>query len=169
MVNCFFYEVGFQIDALSPTSGYLILKTHLSDQGSEFDLRNKHIYEVLVKKHRVKAYTLSGKTKATIAERAIRTLKTRLARYFTESGTTKWISVLDQFVNNYNNTIHTSIGMPPNDVSLDNASEVRKRLYGDASVKADCKLNLQDIVRIPLEKNIFSKGLESEIRNSHRL
>ena len=111
-----------------------------------------------MKKHRVKAYTLSGKTKATIAERAIRTLKTRLARYFTESGTTKWISVLDQFVNNINNSIHSSINMAPNDVTLDNAAEVRKRLYGEASASADCKLKVNDLVRIPLEKNIFAKG-----------
>ena len=130
----------------------------MSDSGSEFDIRNKHIHDVLVKKHRVKAYTLSGKTKATIAERAIRTLKTRLARYFTESGTIKWISVLDQFVNNINNSIHSSINMAPNNVTLDNAAEVRKRLYGEASDSADCKLKVNDLVRIPLEKNIFSKG-----------
>ena len=128
-----------------------------SDKGAEFDVRNSHIQDVLVKKHRIRPFTLAGKTKAAIAERAIRTLKTRLARYFTESGTTKWISVLDQFVNNYNNTIHTSIGMPPNDVTLENASEVRKKLYGDYNAKSDCKLGLNDLVRIPLEKNIFAK------------
>ena len=48
--------------------------------------------------------------------------------------------------------------MAPNDVTLDNAAEVRKRLYGEASASADCKLKVNDLVRIPLEKNIFAKG-----------
>ena len=124
--------------------------------GGEFDIRNTHIQNVLIKKHRVKPYTLSGKTKASIAERAIRTLKTRFARYFTETNTLKWISVLDNFVNNYNNTIHTSIGMTPNDVTLENAKIVKSRLYGDLP-KPDCKLKINDMVRIPLEKNMFAK------------
>lgn len=132
----------------------------MSDQGGEFNLRNAHIHNVLVKKHRVKVYTLSGKTKASIVERAIRTLKTRLARYFTESGTTRWLNVLDNIVNNYNNTFNRSIGMTPNNVSLENADQVRQRLYGKANVKPDCKLKLNDLVRIPLEKNLFSKGYE---------
>ena len=149
----------------------------MSDQGGEFDLRNSHIQNVLVKKHRIKAYTLSGKTKASIAERAIRTLKTRLARYFTESGTTRWLNILDTFVNNYNNSVNTSIGMAPNDVTLENAEQVRNRLYGKANVKPECKLKLNDLVRIPLEKNIFAKGYErswtihtyliSRIQSSH--
>ena len=128
-----------------------------SDKGGEFDIRNTHIHNILIKKHRVRAFTLSGKTKAAIAERAIRTLKTRFARYFTESGTTKWITVLDQFVNNYNNSFHSSIGMSPNDVTPENTPEIKKRLYGEDHAKPDCKLGLNDLVRIPLEKNIFAK------------
>ena len=149
----------------------------MTDSGGEFDLRNSHIHNVLVKKHRVKAYTLSGRTKASIVERVIRTLKTRFARYFTESGTTRWLNILDQFVNNYNNTFNRSIGMAPNDVTLDNADKVRKTLYGPDTSKPDCKLKLNDLVRIPLEKNIFSKGYErswsthtyyiSRIQSSH--
>ena len=33
----------------------------MSDKGGEFDLRNKHLEKVLVQKHKVKTYTLSGK------------------------------------------------------------------------------------------------------------
>ena len=148
-----------------------------SDKGGEFDLRNPHIQNVLVKKHRVQAFTLSGKTKASIVERVIRTLKTRFARYFTESGTTRWINILEPFINNYNNTYNRSIGMSPNDVTLENADQVRNNLYGKDNSKPDCKLKLNDLVRIPLEKNIFSKGYErswsthtylvSRIQSSH--
>lgn len=148
-----------------------------SDKGGEFDLRNPHIQNVLVKKHRVQAFTLSGKTKASIVERVIRTLKTRFARYFTESGTTRWINILESFINNYNNTYNRSIKMTPNDVTLENADQVRNNLYGQDNSKPDCKLKLNDLVRIPLEKNLFAKGYErswstntylvSRIQSSH--
>lgn len=91
-------------------------------------------------------------------ERVIKTLKTRFARYFTESGTEKWLNILDLFINNYNNTYHSSIGMTPNDVNLDNSKQVRERLYGKNQPGPQCKLKINDVVRIPLEKNIFSKA-----------
>lgn len=50
--------------------------------------------------------------------------------------------------------------MNPNDVNLQNAKEVREKLYGKDQSPAKCKLNLNDIVRIPLEKNIFAKGYQ---------
>ena len=69
--------------------------------------------------------------------------------------------------------------MTPNEVTLENADQVRKKLYGQDSTKPDCKLKLNDLVRIPLEKNIFSKGYErswsshtyhvSRIQSSHQV
>ena len=50
--------------------------------------------------------------------------------------------------------------MSPNDVTLDNAKKVREKLYGKDHTPAKCKLKINDIVRIPLEKNIFGKGYE---------
>ena len=50
--------------------------------------------------------------------------------------------------------------MSPNDVTLDNAKKVREKLYGKDHAPAKCKLKINDIVRIPLEKNIFAMGYE---------
>ena len=47
--------------------------------------------------------------------------------------------------------------MSPNDVNLDNSKQVRERLYGKNRPGPQCKLKINDVVRIPLEKNIFSK------------
>ena len=48
--------------------------------------------------------------------------------------------------------------MSPNDVNLDNSKQVRERLYGKNRPGPQCKLKINDVVRIPLEKNIFSKA-----------
>ena len=98
------------------------------------------------------------KMKASIAERAIRTIKSRLEKYFRRSGKRKWIDVIDQFVDNYNKTPHRSIGMPPQDVSDENRDEVYKKLYPLRSLTVVCRLKAGDKVRKIIEKDPWKKG-----------
>jgi len=67
---------------------------------------------------------------------------------------------LDQFVSNYNNTPHRSIGMAPVDVTPENRDQVYKRLYPTENLSVVCRLKVGDRVRKILEKNIFQKGYE---------
>ena len=93
-----------------------------------------------------------------VAERAIRTIKTRLQKYFTEKNTKKWIDVLDDFVDNYNHTPHRSIKMAPQAVSHENRDQVFNTLYPNIDVKVKPRLKIGDKCRILLEKEIFEKG-----------
>jgi len=53
-------------------------------------------------------------------------------KYFTPNSTRKYIDILDEFVNSYNNTIHSSIKMTPTEASKrENENEVWRNLYGD--------------------------------------
>jgi len=64
-------------------------------------------------------YTLSGSSfKGSIVERFNRTLKSRIARYFTENGTTRWIDALPGITAAYNKSYHRSVKMSPNEASL---------------------------------------------------
>ena len=57
--------------------------------------------------------------KAAIVERFNRTLKSRMWKYFAEYETRKWIDVVQNIVNGYNDTYHTTIKMTPSEpVSL---------------------------------------------------
>ena len=103
--------------------------------------------------------------KASLAERAIRTLKTRLWRWFQHSKKNRWIDVLDSFVENYNETPHSSIGMAPNDVTNDNREEVYKRLFPADGVKIDCKHKIGDLVRIKIEKELEKKFFKGYTAN----
>ena len=98
------------------------------------------------------------KMKASIAERAIRTIKNRLEKYFRHTGKRKWIDVIDHFVANYNKTPHRSIGMPPQDVNDENRDEVYKKLYPLRNLTVVCRLQLGDKVRKIVEKKDFEKG-----------
>ena len=50
--------------------------------------------------------------KCAVVERAHRTIRNKLYRYFTYKYTYRFVNVLQQFVNAYN-TVHTSLGMAP--------------------------------------------------------
>ena len=77
------------------------------------------IYNTLVVKYNMVVYTLSGSTfKGSIVERFNRTLKSRIARYFTTNGTTRWISALPGITAAYNKSYHRSIKMSPNEANI---------------------------------------------------
>ena len=50
-------------------------------------------------------------------------------RSFTARGSHKWIDILDDLVNGYNNTKHSSTKFAPNDVNDNNEQIVRNNLF----------------------------------------
>ena len=72
--------------------------------------------------------------------------------------TKKWIDVLQQVVDNYNNTPHRTIGMAPSKVTFQNSEEVYKKVFGDINLKIIPKLAKGDRVRLLREKTLFEKG-----------
>ena len=98
------------------------------------------------------------KWKASVAERVIRTIKSRLEKYFASKKNHRWLDVLDQFVKNYNSVPHSSHGLPPQDVSSENREYVYKKLYPNKNLTVVCKLKIGDRVRKIREKSDFEKG-----------
>ena len=64
-----------------------------------------------------------------------------------------YVDVLDDVVNNYNNTVHRTIKMKPIDVTSDSYAE-----YNENSNKRNYKFKAGDHVRISKYKNIFARG-----------
>ena len=103
-------------------------------------------------------FKLREPKKASMVERFIRTLKTRLERYFTENDTKNWVKVLPQISTAINNTVNRSIGIEPNNVTFENRKIIFDRLYGKGAPPSECKFKKGDLVRIPSKKNVFEKG-----------
>jgi len=76
-----------------------------TDKGLDF--LNRHV------KGLVDLYTTENEEKSLVAERWNRTMKERMFKYFTANNTRRYIDILDQLVQNYNNTVHSSIKMTP--------------------------------------------------------
>ena len=96
-------------------------------------------------------YSTHNEGKSVVAERFIRTLKRKIYKYMPSISKNVYIHKLDDIVDEYNNTYHTTIKMKPID---DNT-------YINTSKKInykDPKFKVGDRVRISKYKNIFAKG-----------
>ena len=98
-------------------------------------------------------YSTYNEGKSVVAERFIRTLKSKLYKHMTAIGKNVYYDVLDDVVKKYNNTKHSTIKMKLIDVGNNN-----KRVYIDEHNKKGIKFKVDDRVRISKFKNIFAKG-----------
>ena len=129
----------------------------VTDRGVEF--YNSKVQKV-IDSYGVKHYSLTGRHKACNAERLIRTIKTRLERYFYRNKTYEWLTFIDQLVKNYNATYNRSIKMAPNNVNENNRNEVFETLYPKSTNIEPPRLNVGDRVRLLKSRNIFTKGYQ---------
>ena len=56
-------------------------------------------------------YSIHNEGKSVVAERFIRTLKTKIYKYMTSASKNEYINKLDDIVNKYNNTFHRTTKM----------------------------------------------------------
>ena len=69
-----------------------------------------------------------------------------------------YFDVLDDIVDEYNNTYHKTIKMKPVDVKSDSFAEYNGIAFNEESNKKDPKFKVGDHVRISKFKNVFAKG-----------
>jgi len=124
-----------------------------TDRGLEF--HNKHVKEL-----GVELYSTENEEKSSVFERWNRTMKEKMFKYFTANNTNKYIDVLDDFVERYNNTRHSSIKMTPVEASKkENEVRVYRNLYPDLTRRPmRAKFKAADKVRILKKKGLFEKG-----------
>ena len=122
------------------------------DDGKEF--WNKNV------KPLVELYSTKNEEKSCVVERLNRTLKEAMWKYFSANNTYKYIDILQNFVNKYNNNFHESIKMTPVEASKKkNETIVWRNLYGDMKLASDKpKYAVGDKVRITKKKKHFEKG-----------
>ena len=93
------------------------------DQGSEFYNR---VLKKWLSDDDIIMYSTFNEDKSVVAERFIRTLKNELDKHMMATGKNVYYDVLDDVINEYNNTKDNTIKMKPKDVKNDN-----KRVYID--------------------------------------
>ena len=120
------------------------------DHGSEF---YNNTFKGFLKENDIEMYSTFNEGKSVVAERFIKTLKSKIYKHMTYIRKNVYFDVLDDTARKYNNIVHSSIKMKPKDVTDYSFIE-----YIEKSHKKDPKFKVGDHVRISKYKNFFAKG-----------
>ena len=107
--------------------------------------------------------------KCSIAERFIKTLKSRILKYLYHQNTEKYIDVLQELVSVYNGSYHRSLRMSPKEAEKsENWVQVWINQFIDLpSKRRKNKFRVGDLVRISRYKGIFEKGFSASWSEEH--
>jgi hypothetical protein len=127
------------------------------DKGLEF--RNRVMKSYLAEKG-VELFSVESEIKASIIERFIRTLFSKIQRYLTHNKTRKFVDKLPDFEKLYNNSYHRSIKMTPAQVNPSNEAQVYQNLYGNEKpvIYKPPRYKIGDSVLVAKRKTVFEKG-----------
>ena len=113
-------------------------------------------------------FPTQNETKASVSERAIKTIKTKLYRYFTHKDEYCYLLILQSIAYSYNHTYRRTIGMTPANVIDNNEIEARLATYlaqNPRSNKPNIKLRpfkykIDDNLRISHLKTVFTRAYD---------
>ena len=133
------------------------------DQGTEF--KNKEVLSFL-KRSKIEVFFAWGENKCAVVEKFQKTIQRSIYSFLVQNETFRFIDDLQDLVNNYNNTIHTTISplTPTQALDIKNVdileaahSRVKSKLR-IRKIKAKYKPNQK--VRITLKKNKYSRSYD---------
>lgn len=148
-----------------------------TDLGTEF--YNQDVKNYLKSKRIILYSNYSRETKASLAERLIKTMKIKIFKFLTEKNTLRYIDVLQSIVNTYNNSPHRGLGdgqTPAQVHDMRAVNDLRtqfRRMYLKQSLAgkpATSKLAVGTVVRLQLSSRTqfkFHKGYK--ISNTEEL
>ena len=129
------------LDEVNPTS-------ICTDNGTEWYNSKVSGY---FKERMIRHFSTKSELKAVLAERGIRTLKTRMYKFLTYHSTSRWLEALPKFIHNINHTVNRGIGKRPVDVVDSDIPPVPK-------ARKKPKFAVGDCVRLSIARKTFKKG-----------
>jgi hypothetical protein len=140
-----------------------------TDKGQEFRSR---AFNALLNSENIKhLYAQNTEIKANYAERVIKTIKAKLYRYITFKQSYRYVEHLQDFASNYNATYHSTIGMPPDNVTKAKEMKLWWRMYWPKKipvvskskrVRKPFKFKVGYHVRISHLRNVFSREYDEK-------
>lgn len=138
-------EVTRVMESILNEINHTIKHLHV-DMGKEFYNRSM---EAMLRQRNIRIFSTFRTKKAAIVERFNRTLKSKMWRMFSYRGSYKWIDILQNLIDEYNDSKHRAIKMPPNQVNYQNEQKILKTVYNHVwnISKSKPKFKVGDFVR----------------------
>ena len=107
----------------------------------------------------VELYSSEKEEKSCVIERFNRTIKGKMFKYFSANNTRKYVDIFYILVDQYNNTIHSSIKMTPKEASRkEKKNKVWRNLYPEfGGTTLTSQFSIGDNIRITKKKKYFIK------------
>jgi len=157
-------DVAAAFESILSESGRKCRKLQ-TDEGLEF-FNSK--FKAICNKHNILHFHNFSPLKAAMVERFNRTLMTKMYKMFLAKSNYRYIEDLQNLVQAYNHTVHSSTKYQPCDVNKFNALDVwlnsNKKNINSNSTKS--KLRVGDTVRIKVGKSLFEKGYTNNFSDS---
>lgn len=131
------------------------VKNVMTDRGTEFISKE---FKRLMEERKINFYNVTTKIKAGICERFNKTLKNLMYKNFGYQGSYNWIDHIDELINKYNNTKHSTIKMAPNKVRKKHEKQLLRTIYNRVKVSVPTKLKEGNHVRISDLTGTFRRG-----------
>lgn len=148
-------EVTRAMESILDSIGHPISNLHV-DNGKEF--YNSSMKSML-RRRNINMYSTYTTKKAAMVERFNRTLKNKMWKQFSMRGSHKWTDILQSLIAEYNDSVHRTIHMKPNDVDKSDERYLLNTVYRQANLPLrKLKFKVGDFVRISKYKHIFEKG-----------
>ena len=96
-------------------------------------------FQKWLKDNNIEMYSTHKEGRSVVAERFIKTLKNKIYKHITTVSKNVYFDVLDDIINEYNNTYHKTIKMKPIDVKNDSFSEY----FFSININIQQQVNLQ--------------------------
>jgi hypothetical protein len=128
-----------------------------TDDGNEYERE----YRILLSNENIKQKKVKGDGHYSqgVIERFNKTLIGYVKRYMTRLKTKTIFDAIPEFIKQYNDSLHSTIGATPNEV-FDGKAEPKNLFYTLKESRNDVEtsFNIGDVVRVRKETNIFTKG-----------
>ena len=120
-------------------------------------------------KNGVRVYSAHTSGHAPFCERFNYTLQTLIYRYICANNTYSFYKDFDKIVQNYNNKVHSALGISPNKAELPqyqkHVSMMHAEKFSKFRDKKKPKYKIGQLVRISIKKNKFSRGYGPQFTN----
>ena len=139
--------------------------TLMTDSGSEF-INNRFVK--FCKDNSIKCYQSYTSTHAAFVERYNRTIKNKIYAYMDGQKTERFVDVIQDIINSYNNSHHRIIGMTPTNAEIkQNHLKVRQNMeiYYAKVRRKKPKYKIIDNMRISTLPSKFQRGFEIQNAN----
>lgn len=119
-----------------------------------------HTFQKMLRRYDITHFQTSSDLKATLVERFIRTIVTKIYKLISLRQSFKFIDQLENIIYGYNHSIHSSIGVTPSQVnkSTKRTLWIKQHTRNVKKTPTPPKFQLGDNVRISRYKRLFRKG-----------